>query len=188
MFAKVESPITVEQFDNMDLPDDQEWELQGGQVVGMTFPNLNHRRLQQRLVDLLRPLFPNESVMMEYPFQVRQTLDKRSADVGVVDSERAKEAMAQGILPDAPEFVIEVLSPSSDLKKLKAYRRLCFAHGTEEFWIVDPDDNTIDAYMKGGKLHRIWEPGEDAPLTLFGTQVTIPVRDIFSGITLSSHG
>jgi Uma2 family endonuclease len=183
MFAKVDAPITVEEFDSLGLPEDREWELQDGEVVGMTFPNFWHRRLQQRGVNVLQPLFPTHEVMMECPFQVGN-LDKRAADIGVVERSRAKKVDGKGVLQGAPDFVIEVLSPSNSLTALKAYRRLCFANGTELFWIMDPEENTVEAYLKGEKQSRIWSVGEDAPIALFGLQVAVPVIDFFRDITL----
>lgn len=183
MFAKADSLITVEEFDNLDLPENCEWELQEGQVVGMTFPNIGHRRLQQRGVDVLRTLFPTHSVMMEYPFQVGN-LDKRSADIGVVERDRAKKIDRESVLHGAPDFVIEVLSPSNRLAALKAYRRLCFANGTELFWVMDPEVNTVEAFLKDEKQSHIWAVGEKAPIALFGLRVAVPIIDLFRDITL----
>jgi Uma2 family endonuclease len=174
--------ITIDQFDALDLPERCDWELREGQVVGTAFPNIGHRRLQHRGMDQLQPLFPGHSVLMEYPFQIGN-LDKRSADIGVVGSERARQAYEHGILLGAPD-VVEVLSASHTLGQLKTYRRLCFANGTELFWVMDPDENTVEAYLKGEKQSRIWSVGEDAPIALFGLQIAVPVIDLFRDITL----
>ena len=174
-------PLTIEEFEKLDLPEDREWELHNGELVGVTFPALIHRRLQQRLVDIFRPLFPHAEVLTEFPFQIRERLDVRSADVGVASPERFRRE--DRILTGAPDLVVEVLSPSNSLPKLKQYRRVCFESGTSVFWVVDPDDNTVDVYLREQKLHRVWELGEEIPVSLFGRQVSVSVDGIFQGIT-----
>ena len=176
-------PLTIDEFEELDLPEDREWELHHGELVGVTFPDLIHRRLQQRIVEILQSLFPDAEVLMEFPFQIKERLELRSADVGVAGPGRVPSA-AETRLTGAPDFVVEALSPSNSLPKLKQYRRLCFESGTSVFWMVDPDDNTVDVYLKDQKLHRVWECGEEIPVALFGRQVGVRVDEIFRGITL----
>jgi Uma2 family endonuclease len=158
-------------------------------LVGVTYPNLRHRLLQQRLADVLRPLFPNAEVLTEFPFQVGERLEVRSADVGVANRGRVLAAANEGrIFTGAPDLVIEVLSPSNSLRKLKQYRSLCSNSGASVFWVVDADDNTVDTYVRQQKLPRVWDCGEELPVELLGREVSIPVREIFRGITLPQAG
>src|SRR5690242_13099665 len=116
MLAPTAHRITVEEFDRLDLPEDRDLELQDGEVVEATFPELMHRRLQSRLSKLLEQLSPFAEVLTEYPFQIGDR-DKRSADVGIVAQDRA-QASGRKILLGAPDIVIEVFSPSNSWPKM----------------------------------------------------------------------
>ena len=82
----------------------------------------------------------------------------------------------------APDLVIEILSPSTayyDLKeKFKVYAR----HGVKEYWIVDPNDKSIEVYEgKEGKFkqaQRMEEEGKARSVVLEGLEVEI--KDIFA--------
>jgi len=175
-------PLTAEEFDRLDLPQDRNWELQDGEVVEVSFPLIVHRRIQKRVMTLLDPLFPQAEVLMEYPFQVGDH-DKRSADVAVVSGNRAQAAGEQGILTGAPEMVVEVLSPSNTVMEMKRYRRLCLSHGTAVFLVIDPEDNTVDVFTKGIK-DATFTVEDSLPVVLLDVNSAIPVLQIFQGITL----
>src|SRR6266849_5225729 len=48
-----------------------------------------------------------------------------------------------------PEFVVEVLSPSDNLKEAKAKMELWIANGVELAWLIDGDAETVHVYRKG---------------------------------------
>jgi Uma2 family endonuclease len=177
-------PITIEEFDKLDLPRDRNWELRNGEVVEVSFPSWVHKLLQRRVARLLNQAFPDVEVLEEMPLQVEATNDKRSADVGVTTRNRSQTAIAARALIGAPELVAEVVSPSNSATELKQYRRLCFANGTKVFLLVDPEDNTVEVYLESGKADSVLRPGDTLRLSLFGIQAAIPVASIFAGITL----
>ena len=55
----------------------------------------------------------------------------------------------------APDLVIEILSPSTEVRdrgiKLKAYAR----YGVGEYWIVDPNGQFIEVYRLGAEGYRL---------------------------------
>jgi len=173
--------MTIEEFDKLQIPENCLWELHGGELVEIAFPPVNDRRVQQRLIEILTPLFHDSQVLMECPFQVTASQDKRSADVAVVELKRSQAACKSGILTGTPEMVIEVVSPSAKELDLLRYRRLCFKNETITLWVVDADDHTVEAYSKH---YVVYEPGESVPLQLLGVNTTIPVSQIFEGILL----
>jgi Uma2 family endonuclease len=184
MGAITTKPLTIEEFDKLDLPDDRQWELHNGEVVDMGQPTFIHRDLQNVLKEILDPLFPGHRVMIECPFKVESTNDERSADVAVVEKARAQRAREKNILDGTPELVIEVLSPSNSATEMIKYRRLCFANQTLAFWLVDSDNSAVEVSLKGQPTVT-YELSDSIPISLFGVQASIPVRDIFAGITLS---
>jgi Uma2 family endonuclease len=177
-------PLTIEEFDKLDLPEDRNWELRNGELVEVTFPLLIHRYLQGRIFELFRGAFPDALVLPEYSFEIPETNDKRSADVGVTSRERGEQALKKGILVGSPEIVVEVLSPSNSMTQLRRDRRVYFEHGTLLFLVVDPDDSTIEVYVKGEKSALTLGLDDTLEISVFGERKTIPVRAIFAGITV----
>ena len=177
-------PITIAEFDKLDLPPNRKWELRNGEIVEMPFPSWIHKRLQRRISQLLEQAFPGAAVLEEMPFQIEATNDERGADVGITTKEREEETRRTRILSGAPELVVEVLSPSNNIPDLKKYRRLCFEYGTEVFLTVDSDDNTIELHLRPGKQSTTLGVDDTLQFSLFETQASIPVREIFAGITL----
>lgn len=178
-------PLTIAEFDKLELPADRKWELHNGELVEMSFPAVIHKCLQQRTSDLLRQAFPDAHVLEEYPYQIEETNDKRSADVGMTTRERGRAALLKGVLVGAQELVVEVLSPSNTVEELKRLRRLCFAHGTLIFLTLDPDDNTVEMHSTPSKPDSVLGVEDTLLLALFGDQKTIPVAEIFRGITIA---
>jgi Uma2 family endonuclease len=175
MSTAITTPVTVEQFVSLDLPESREWELHNGEIVDMGEPSLKHRRLQRQILLILERLFPNADVLVEYPFRIEKSV--RSADVGVVMS---KDRASDDLLEGAPELVVEVLSPSNTVTALKEYRRLCFAHGTQVFLTVDPDDRTVQVHVKDERDGHTYGAGEQIHIELFGLTVILTIDDIFS--------
>ncbi|HXB69616.1 MAG TPA: Uma2 family endonuclease [Candidatus Acidoferrales bacterium] len=182
MSAATTQPLTAEEFDRLDFPQDMNWELHDGAVAEEPFPPLVNRLIQMRVVALLGPLFRRAQVVMECPFQIGGR-DKRSADVAVVSEHRAEVALQKGILTDAPEMVVEVLSPLKGYLELKRYRRLCLNHGTALFLVIDPEDNTVEVFTQCGKV-ATYAVEESLPVVLLDVSSAIPVAQIFQGITL----
>ena len=48
-----------------------------------------------------------------------------------------------------PEFIIEVLSPSDNLKEAKAKMELWISNGVQLGWLIDGDAETVYVYCKG---------------------------------------
>jgi Uma2 family endonuclease len=179
------NPVTIAEFDKLRLPEDRKWELRGGEVVELPHAKIIHRRMQLRLADLLRQAFPQADVLVEYPFQIEETNDDRSADIAMTTKERAQASADRGVLSGAPELVAEVLSPSNSMADMRRDRRVFFAHGTLVYLVVDPNDSAIEVYLRHEKSARILTVEDHLTLSLFGEEKTIPVAAIFAGITVA---
>ena len=83
----------------------------------------------------------------------------------------------------APDLVVEILSPSSrktdEIIKRKLYER----HGVSEYWIIDPELETVKVYRSvDGRYVRVTELAREADATLTSPQfpgLSIPLIEIF---------
>jgi Uma2 family endonuclease len=72
-----------------------------------------------------------------------------SPDAAWVSNEslaRCSRQQRKGFLPLAPEFVVEVMSPSDRLKQAKTKMEQWVANGVQLAWLIDGDAETIHIY------------------------------------------
>ena len=96
-----------------------------------------------------------------------------------------KHEKSQHIQPDQtlfppPDFIIEILSPSTE----KYDRGIKFqdyaAHDVKEYWIIDPDQESIEQYILENDKYHLHLKAKTGEIT---SQViknfTIPIRSLF---------
>lgn len=132
------------------LPDGVRAELIDGRIYYMATPSLTHQRLLSRLHRLIANYIENHHSTCEVlpaPFAVflNEKDDKTylEPDISVIcDSEKLDEKGCHG----APDWIIEIVSPSSKprdyIKKMIKYNMA----GVREYWIVDHEKNRITVY------------------------------------------
>ncbi len=167
-----EYEYTVE--DILSLPDGDRAELIDGQIYYMSSPGTGHQRL---LVYLCNQIYnyieenDGECEVFAAPFAVFLNSDNRNyvePDIAVIcDKDKISEQGCDG----APDWVIEIVSPSSRsmdyYKKLFKYRTA----GVREYWVVDPERKVTTVYQF-----------EDDSMTeyAFGEEITVGIYKGFS--------
>lgn len=142
-----ETPHTLD--DIYRLPDGQRAELIDGQIYHMAPPSRIHQKLVMELSATLRDYINKKKGNCEVypaPFAVFITTDDKNyvePDISVIcDKIKLSDRGCEG----APDFIVEVVSPSSrrmDYQiKLFKYRTA----GVREYWIVNPATQTITVY------------------------------------------
>ena len=131
------------------LPDGTRAELIDGQIYDIVPPSPFHQELVMELSATLRNhVRKNGGTCKVYPspFAVFLNQDDRNyvePDISVIcDPNKLNEKGCNG----APDFIIEIVSPSSQrmdyLTKLFKYRTA----GVKEYWIVNPLQKTVQVY------------------------------------------
>lgn len=57
-----------------------------------------------------------------------------------------RELTADQVLDQVADLVVEVLSPSNTAEEMRRKRREFFAGGTRLFWVVAPDERTVEVF------------------------------------------
>jgi len=70
-------------------------------------------------------------------------------------------------LHGAPEWVIEVLSPSNTAAEIFDKEKLCLENGCQEFWVVDSVRRQVRVSTPGG-ITKTYREGQEIPLRQFG--------------------
>lgn len=133
------------------LPDGERAELIDGEMFMMASPTWKH---QEILVNLLYEIEwyirrnKGRCRVLPAPFGVYIKNDNRNfvePDISVIcDEEKRAEKGCLG----APDWVIEIVSPSS--KKMDYIRKTALYQeaGVREYWIVDPQKETVTVYER----------------------------------------
>ena len=148
--ARPDVRLTYDDF--LLFPDDgMRHELIDGEHYVTPSPNRRHQQLLGRLhlafADHLR-VHPVQEEVYFAPFDViLSSWDVVEPDLLFVAGDQL------GILTDknivgAPALVVEILSPATRKRDQQIKRRLFERSGVREYWMVDPDENTIVVHRR----------------------------------------
>ena len=160
------------------LPEDTRAELIDGKIVMMAPPSRIHQRIITELLTTINNHIRaagKDCEIYAAPFGVYLQNDEYNyvePDISVIcDRSRLNEEGCHG----APDWIIEIISPSSrrmdSFIKLFKYR----AAGVKEYWTVDPDTRLVNVY--------IFE-GDEGDMAQYSFNDTIPVH-LCQGLEIS---
>ena len=144
--------------DYMTTPEDKRCQLLDGELILAPSPTSRHQRILRRLSAALDQ-FITENALGEVWFApldvVLSDYDVAQPDLLFVSSSRA-EIITEANIRGAPDLVAEILSPSSTQYD-RGYKRTLYGRsGVQEYWIVDPEDRTVEVYVAGDRGLAHW--------------------------------
>ena len=152
------------------LPDGQRAELIDGQIYYMAPPGRIHQRISWKLHQAIANYIDSQNGKCEVyaaPFAVFLNKDNTNyvePDISVVcDLTKLDDEGCKG----APDWLIEIVSPSS---KSKDYMTKLFKYRTEgvrEYWIVDPEKYMVMVYGFEKNIVEQYSFGEAVPVGIF---------------------
>ena len=165
------------------LPDDIRAELIDGVIYYMASPTYIHQIIAGHIhAFLLDHVIKNKGkcIPMISPLDVQLDMDNKTMvepDVLVLCD---KNKIKRGIVYGAPDFLVEILSPSTRSKdmvlKLNKY---CFA-GVREYWIVDPKKENIMVYKFEDEIEcKVYERKTPVPVGIWNNECQIDFDEIF---------
>ena len=153
------------------LPDGQRAELIDGQMYMMAPPNARHQdiifSLSRKIADYI-DINKGSCKIYLAPYAVFLNADDKNyvePDISVIcDKSKLEDKGCNG----APDWIVEVISPSTQRMdysiKLFKYRTA----GVREYWIVDPEARTAAVYTLEGGSYR-------SPAALYRAGASVPV-------------
>jgi Uma2 family endonuclease len=151
--AVAEAATKLSYDDLLLLPEDgKRHELIGGEHFVSPSPNVQHQRVLGRLYTWLSRHVEAHR-LGEVFFAPLDVLFSRhdvvEPDLIFVSNERA-EILTEANLQGAPDLLVEVLSPSSHRHDEVRKRALYDRAGVDEYWIVDPEAETVKVFRREG--------------------------------------
>jgi Uma2 family endonuclease len=144
------------------FPDDgKRHELIAGEHCVTPSPNVKHQGILTELFWALRSHMetrPTGRVFCAPLDIVLSPHDVVEPDLFYISHERATEVLTPQNAQGAPELVIEIASTSTRKRDETVKRRLYERHGVSEYWVVDPELETIRVFRReGDRLDRALE-------------------------------
>jgi Uma2 family endonuclease len=115
---------------------------------------------------------------------VSLTRNDYEPDVCYFAADKAREFTPKQMRFPAPDWVVEVLSASTRKTNRTTKFQDYAAHGVREYWIIDPDDETVEQYHlvdAGANLRYelLLKSGDGTIRSVVLTGFAIPVRAMF---------
>ena len=148
------SPVRLTYRDLRRLPEDgMRHELIDGEHYVTAAPRPKHQRVSGRLYLRFGTFLEEHPLGRVYyaPLDVVLTdFDCVEPDLLYVSREREQRQMTEDYLEGAPDLVVEILSPSTKRFDQVVKHRLYERFGVSEYWIVDPEKETVLVYRRDG--------------------------------------
>jgi Uma2 family endonuclease len=122
-------------------------ELIDGELVLMPSPVTAHQRALGRIFAKLTIHIEAHGLGEAFIAPLDVHLDEHNVlqpDLLFLSNERSDRA--QRWIEGAPDLAVEVLSPSTESRDLGVKKELYVKHGVREYWIVDPDAETVEVH------------------------------------------
>lgn len=182
--VKRQGEYTLE--DYYEIPDDIRVELIDGVIYNMAAPSATHQDLILEMAVALRDFIKkNKGNCKVYisPIDVQLDCDDRTMvqpDV-IVFCDRDK--IINRCVYGAPDFIVEVLSPSSTKRdtaiKLRKYKEA----GVREYWIIDPDKKKVVVYdWTKSEIPKVYGFDSKVSVGIFGGECVIDFAEIYEEI------
>lgn len=152
------------------LPDGQRAELIDGRIFDMAMPSLTHQRILGDLFyKICNYIDSNQGSCEAYMARFAVFIDQDNynyvePDISVIcDTKKLDERGCNG----APDWVVEIVSPSS--KRMDYFIKLFKYHaaGVREYWIVDPEKKSVTVYQFEKESVEQYSFGDNIPVGIY---------------------
>ncbi len=157
--------------DYLDIPGDDRYELINGEFILVSAPNTPHQRASMGFILSLGNFVVqgNLGSVFHAPTEVVLTdpegINIIQPDIIFVSSAR-EHIITRANIQGAPDLLVEILSPSTGRRDRTTKRDLYARHGVKEYWIADPDAQTLAVMLlRDGAFETVAEYGIEDTLT-----------------------
>ena len=154
-------------------------ELIRGEVLTMPPPQSEHGRIVNNINIPLGAHVKKRQLGIVFAAETGFLLETdpdtvRAPDVSFVSRSRLPSGKLTGYFEGAPDFLVEVLSPSDTVFAVEDKIDAWLAAGAKLIWLVNPRNETVTAYRPG------------RPSELFDKARILDASDIVDGFTLTT--
>ena len=144
---------TYAEFARLPSEGSTRYEVIGGEVLMTPAPSIRHHRIVGRLFSGLFVFVEANDLGEVFPSPLDVLVaegDYLEPDIVFVGSDRSHLVSDRGV-EGPPDLVVEVISPSTAARDRGIKLERCRLYGVAEYWVVDPDERTIEVWdLDGG--------------------------------------
>jgi Uma2 family endonuclease len=190
MVATIEQKVTWDEYRDMEFDDHDLfiYELLNGILVRRTAPSVTHQRISRKILRFL-DTFINEKKLGEvFTAPIDVYFDGKNGvqpDLVFIKTDRLFIIENEDYINGAPDLVVEVISPGSIRRDRVEKKDLYEQYAVKEFWLIDPQNKTVEIYTMENNAYRLHEfqeqTGKITSLVLEGFE--IDAKDIFDSLS-----
>jgi len=168
---------TLEEVDS--LPDDgNKYELVRGELFVTPPPTDDHETIAARLTRILDPFIAANGLGMLYHPRAVMQFEGSQVEPDLMVRQPQGSRKATWSQAPTPILIVEILSPYTRRRDHLQKRSLYIDAGVEEYWIVDPEENTVKSIRADrpevvSRDQLVWAP------TGVGATLTLDIASIF---------
>src|SRR4030065_1336158 len=135
--------------DYLKTPDDKRYELIEGELLITPSPVTKHQSISGKLEFALRRFVTEKGLGEVFDAPLDVYLDNENVvqpDILFISKERLN-IIGEKNIQGAPDLAIEIISESTAYRDLVQKKKLYARFGVKEFWIVIPDEESIEVYI-----------------------------------------
>ena len=178
--------FTYADYKNWELAQGERYELINGEAYLMAAPNTDHQLILMELLKQIAVFMTGKPCRaIPAPFDVRLFYEEDESDDTVVQPDISvicdKNKLGKEGCHGAPDFVLEILSPSNTAIEMQQKFRLYREAGVREYWVIDPEHKTVHANIlnNGTIFPKTYKNTEKAPVSIFPSLV-IDLSTVFT--------
>lgn len=161
-----------------EITEERKWEFINGQVIMHSPATNRHNRIVSRLARLLSAWCDTRELGHVTVEKTLCQFPRNDYEPDIVFFGTAKSALIQPktLLHPVPDFVVEVLSESTESVDRGVKFADYEAHGVLEYWIIDPDKETVEqnTLVNGAyKMHLCLAPGRIVSEAIAGFEISV---------------
>ncbi|MBI4535179.1 MAG: Uma2 family endonuclease [Ignavibacteriae bacterium] len=138
------------------LPEGVPYQLIDGELIMTPSPSYRHQDIVYELASQLRRHVKDHSLGIAVGAPMDVHLGETEVyQPDVIYVSNARKNIVQDCIRGVPDLVMEVLSPSSAYYDLVHKKNIYEGSGVLEYWIVDPQEMTVEVYENRGKQFAV---------------------------------
>jgi Uma2 family endonuclease len=158
-----------------------------GMAYGMAGPSFNHQLVSGEISrQIANYLVGKNCKVLSAPLDVRLRYEQNGEDSIVVQPDIMvvcdEKIRAKDGIHGVPDFIIEVLSPSTASKDMLLKFNLYMRAKVREYWLVDPENkNVMACILQDDGFYNVvkYEADDDVPIGIF-QDFAIELKDVFA--------
>ncbi len=154
MATKAQIKFTYEDYKSLPYVERERFELLEGELIMAPSPNTEHQEIARELFRPLGEHIRSHNLGKIYFAPLDVVLGEPGNEQVVQPdilfvSQARRTIIRDDEIRGAPDLVVEIISLSTEEKDRVFKRRLYAKYGVQEYWITDPDSQTIEVLTLG---------------------------------------